>query len=393
MTNIVPEALSSNSILRDRTQRICTRCVMDTTDPDIIFDEEGVCNHCHSYDDQIHRHVFSGELGKAKVFELAEKIKKEGKGKPYDCIIGLSGGVDSTFTAYTVKKLGLRPLAVHLDNGWDSALAVKNIESALKTLSIDLYTHVLDWNEYRDLQLAFIKASTPDLEIPTDHAIVALLYDVARSHRVRYVISGCNARTESHLPPAWSQGHWDWGYIKTVAKLSGVTQFKSYPHMNFFRYHWNLRHCEWIDILNFIDYVKRDALKILEDQLGWTNYGGKHFESIYTRFYQGYFLLKKFGFDKRKCHLSSLICSGEITREYALKELEKSTYPMEIQKQDFEYVAKKFRISEAELNQLIALPKKSYWEYASYGKFQKTFLFRILQILFRWVTRSTPTNS
>ncbi len=194
--------------------RICARCVMDTSDPDIQFDANGVCNHCHAYDAAVASRVFTGDEARRLLDELVDRIRKQGAGKSYDCVIGVSGGVDSTFVAYKVKQLGLRPLAVHLDNGWDSELAVKNIENTLKRLNIDLYTRVLDWEEFKDLQLAFLRASTPDSEIPTDHAIVSELYKTAARIGVKYIVAGVNVRTESHLPAAWSTGHLDWRYIR-----------------------------------------------------------------------------------------------------------------------------------------------------------------------------------
>ena len=199
--------------------QICTRCIMDTTDPDITFDEHGVCIRCHEYDAMVKNEVHAGPEGKRKLMEMIEKIKRDGEDKQYDCLIGISGGVDSTFVAYKVKEYGLRPLAVHLDNGWDSELAVNNIHKALNILGIDLHTHVINWEEFKDLQVAFLKASTPDSEIPSDHAIVTLMYQIADQLGIKYVISGRNVRTETHVAPAWSMGHFDWKYIESVHKL------------------------------------------------------------------------------------------------------------------------------------------------------------------------------
>jgi N-acetyl sugar amidotransferase len=340
---------------------------MDTTDPDIRFDEKGICNHCRQYDELVKRFVFEGEEGKEKLRHIVDEIKVHGQGKEYDCIIGMSGGVDSSFVAYKVKKLGLRPLAVHLDNGWDSELAVKNIELLLKKLRIDLYTHVIDWKEFKDLQLSFLYASTPDSEIPTDHAIIAILYEIAKEKKVKHILYGCNLRTESHLPRAWSQGHLDWKYIDSIHKKYGHLPLTTFPHMDYFTLHRYLVTYTTINILNFLDYSKKDAMKILENELGWKYYGAKHYESIYTRFYQGYILPRKFGFDKRRMHLSSLICSGEITRSEAIEELKNEPYPTELQNQDKEYVIKKFGITEAEFVRIMNLPKRKFEEFPSYG--------------------------
>ena len=341
---------------------------MDTTDPDIIFDAQGVCNHCHDHDRLMKQKVVTGKEGEEYLHKLVEQMKHDGRGKPYDCLIGVSGGVDSTYVAYLVKKMGLRPLAVHMDNGWDSELAVKNIEETLKRLGIDLHTEVLDWEEFKGLQVAFLKASTPDSEIPSDHAIWAVLGDLADKLKVKYIVSGFNVRTETHLPRAWSQGHFDWKYIRSVFQQFGRGRLKTFPHIGFFTYYRRLLMHRRVDILNYIDFNKTEAMKILEGELGWRYYGGKHYESIYTRFYQGYILPMKFGYDKRRSHLSSLICSGEITREAALKELDKPTYQPSMQEEDREYVVKKLGLTDEEFESILNAPKKSFWDYPSYGR-------------------------
>ncbi|MEW6083532.1 MAG: N-acetyl sugar amidotransferase [Chloroflexota bacterium] len=348
--------------------RICTRCLMDTTDPDIVFDENGVCNHCHDHDRLMKQKVVTGKAGEEYLHKLVEQMKRDGRGKPYDCLIGVSGGVDSTYVAYLVKKMGLRPLAVHMDNGWDSELAVKNIEETLKRLGIDLHTEVLDWEEFKSLQVAFLKSSTPDSEIPSDHAIWAVLGDLADTLKVKYIVSGFNVRTETHLPRAWSQGHFDWKYIRSVHRLFGRGKLKTFPHIGFFTYYRRLLTHRRVDILNYIDFNKAEAMKMLEQELGWRYYGGKHYESIYTRFYQGYILPTKFGYDKRRSHLSSLICSGEITREAALKELDKPTYQPSMQEEDREYVVKKLGLTDDEFEAILNAPKKTFWDYPSYGR-------------------------
>ena len=360
---------------------------MDTSDPDIKFDNNGICNHCHTYDDSIKTFVFDGDEGKGKLQKIIEDIKKSAQGKEYDCVIGVSGGVDSSFVAYKVKELGLHPLAVHLDNGWDSELAVKNIELFLKKLDIDLYTHVIDWEEFKDLQLSFLYASTPDSEIPSDHAINAILHHIAHEKKIKYIIYGCNIRTESHLPKAWSQGHLDWKYIRSIHKKYGHIPLVTFPHMNLFALSRYAITQKTINILNYLEYSKKDAMKVLENEVGWRYYGGKHYESIYTRFYQGYILPKKFGYDKRKTHLSSLICSGEITRAEALEELKLDPYSQEMQKQDRDYVIKKFGLSEEEFERIMSLPTKKFEEFPSY---ENSLLFKGMRILLRTLRIRSP---
>jgi N-acetyl sugar amidotransferase len=361
----------------ERAYRICTRCLMDTSDPEIQFDEHGVCNHCHDYDRLVQQRVLTGEAGLRYLEKLVEQIQREGQGKPYDCVMGVSGGVDSTYVAYVAKtRLGLRPLAVHMDNGWDSELAVKNIEETLKRLGIDLYTSVLNWEEFKDLQLAFLKASTPDSEIPSDHAIWAVIGDMAEKLKVRYILSGFNVRTETHLPRAWSQGHFDWKYMRAVHRQFGEARLRTFPHQDLFTYYRRLLTLRRVDILNYLDYNKQEAMQLLERDLGWKYYGGKHHESIYTRFYQGYILPTKFGYDKRRSHFSSQICSGEITREAALVELQKPAYAPSLQEEDREYVAKKLGVSDSEFDAIMKLPRKRFSDYPSYGRVIEGPLFK-----------------
>jgi len=341
---------------------------MDTTDPAIRFDHLGVCNHCHDYDRNAAEQLHEGEEGIAKLHAIAERIRAEGEGKPYDCVIGVSGGVDSSYVAWKVKELGLRPIAVHLDNGWDSELAVKNIENIVERLDIDLRTHVLDWEEFRDLQVAFLRASTPDSEIPSDHAILAVLLRTVQQLGLRTIISGVNLRTESHLPPAWSQGHLDSRYIRAVHAKFGKRPLRTFPLIGF----WKARSFRTggvtVDLLNYLDVTRAEALDTLKRELGWQSYGGKHHESIYTRFYQGYILPRKFGFDKRKSHLSSLICAGQLSRDDALEELEHEPYARELQEADREYVVKKLGLTDSEFQEIMDTPPRSFWDFDSYAQ-------------------------
>ena len=352
----------------DKEYRICKKCIMDTTDPDITFDEQGVCNHCYKYEERKNRDIHYDEAGQQKLARIVEKIKSEGRDKEYDCLIGVSGGVDSTTVAYRVKKLGLRPLAIHLDNGWDSELAVSNIEKILRSLDIDLFTYVLDWEEFKDLQLSFLKASVPNCEIPTDHAITALLYHQAAKRNIKYIITGGNVVTEAILPLHWGYYNQDWRHIKAIHKRFGTVKLKSFYHLTLFNWvnYIYIKGIKWFPLLNYQPYVKEEAKKFLLQELGWRDYGGKHYESIYTRFYQGYILAVKFGFDKRRAHLATLISAGQITREEALREMQKSPYlSEEMLKQDRDYVIKKLGLTEEEFEKIMSLPVKVHTDYPS----------------------------
>ena len=350
--------------------RVCTRCVMDTTDSEIVFDAEGVCNHCHEHVRAIARDVFSGEDGRNRLEAIAEDLKRENRGKPYDCIIGVSGGVDSSYVAWLVKDLGLRPLAVHLDNGWNSVIAVSNIANQIEALDIDLYTHVIDWEEYKDIQRAFLKASVPDVEVPTDHAINTIMMRVATKFGVRTVMRGGNVNTESHHAPLWSQGHMDYGYIHDVHRKFGSGKVKTFPHINFVEFLSLYRRpfVTTIDVLNFADYSREKALARIQSDLGWKDYGGKHHESVFTRWFQGVYLPRKFDFDKRKMHLSSLISTGQITRDAARAALQQPTYDEALQEEDCDFVAKKLGFTRPELDAIMTAPPAFFGDFDSWEK-------------------------
>ena len=348
--------------------RVCTRCIMDTSDPEIEFDADGVCNHCHDYERRLAAEVYPGVKGKQQLAKVVAQIKREGAGKKYDCILGLSGGVDSTYVAYVTKQLGLRPLAVHLDNGWNSEISVRNIENIVTILGIDLHTEVLDWEEFRRLQVAFLRASTPDSEIPTDHAIIATLYKLAAEHGIRWIMDGSNIVTEIMVPATWSHGHSDWGYIKHLNDTFGGGELKTYPHYDYYDYMVRFPHRQRIQrfpLLNYIDFNKLEAMEVMKRELNWTPYGGKHYESIYTRFYQGYILPKKFGFDKRRSHLSCLVANGRMTRDEALAEIQKPALSEEMEREDRAFVTKKLGLTEAEFDDIMNAERKTFWDYPS----------------------------
>lgn len=370
-----------------RQYQVCVRCVMDTTDPAIRFDENGVCNHCKRYEERTSREMHYDEAGQEKLEKLVATIKERGKNKEYDCLIGVSGGADSTMVAYVVKKqLGLRPLAVHLDNGWDSELAVSNIQRTLDRLGIDLYTHVLDWEEFKDLQLSFLKSSVINAETPTDHAIMALLFHTASERGVPYILGGSNLVTEGIMPSSWMYDHRDWRQIKGIHNRFGKIRLKTYPHYTLaeMAYYILVKRIKYIPILNFVPYHKNQARELIQQELGWREYRFKHHESIYTRFYQSYILPAKFNVDKRKAHLSSLILSGQITREEALNELKKDIYPPDLIDQDKEYVGKKLGLTEEEFDGIMALPIKSFREYPN-----SQLLFNRLLPLINYTKRIT----
>lgn len=363
--------------------RICSNCIMDTSDPEITFDESGFCNYCRGYEARKKMFVPSAEEKSRHLQELIDLCRKKGRGKKYDCIIGVSGGVDSTYVAYKVKELGLRPLAVHLDNGWDAELAVSNIHNVLKKLDIELYTKVLDWEEFRSLQVAFLKASTPDSEIPTDHAIGALLKGMAVQEDVPLIL-GTNYSSESILPRTWSQGHMDWGYIKRVNRLFGKYKLRDFPHYSVYMYsYWTrIQRLTMFSLLDYIEYDKENAKKFLIEELGWRDYGGKHHESIYTKFFQAYILPTKFGYDKRRAHLSSLILAGQIKREEALKQMEKPLYDEKELREHLVYVPKKLGLTTEEFETIMNNPPGKYEEFSP--KFPKIIL-SIEQKFFRFV--------
>jgi N-acetyl sugar amidotransferase len=346
----------------DPDYRQCSITVMDNiADPGIRFDRNGVCNYYYEYKEVESKEVFKGKDGEEKLAQLVDKIKAEGKGKPYDCLIGLSGGVDSTYVAYLAKQLGLRPLAVHLDNSWNLELAVKNVENIITKLGFDLYTLVVNWEEFRDIQLAYLKASVVDIEVVSDHAIFASMYKLAKDKKIGYIISGTNIVTEYIMPPSWLYKKMDFANLKDIHKQYGKIKLKTYPTLDFkkFLYYSAVLKLNPISILNYVPYDKKKVKEIIKKELDWRDYGGKHFESLFTKFYQAYILPKKFKIDKRKAHLSTLISSGQLTREEAVKELENPIYPPGELEQDMEYVLKKLGLTmESFENIMHTAPRK-----------------------------------
>ncbi len=362
---------------KDPGYRQCAITVMDNiADPDIKFDKDGICNYYHEYQVAAKEGVFPGKQGEDKLATLVDKIRREGRGKPYDCLIGLSGGVDSTYVAYLVKQLGLRPLAVHLDNGWNSELAVKNVENIITRLGFDLYTLVVNWEEFKDIQLSYLRASVVDIEVVSDHAIFSTMYKLAREKNIGSIISGTNIVTEYIMPPGWLYQKMDFANLKDIHNRFGKVKLKTYPSFDFkkYVYYSAVLRLTPVSILNYVPYNKKEVKEVIKRELGWRDYGGKHYESIFTKFYQAYILPEKFRIDKRKAHLSTLICSGQITREEALAELEQPIYnPVEL-KADKEYVLKKLGLSEEEFGKIMGLPVKRHQEYKSDRKLKDSYM-------------------
>jgi N-acetyl sugar amidotransferase len=352
-------------------RKICTRCILDNTVPEITYDEKGICNYC-KINDEIMREYPAGEEGDKLLHEMVLKIKKHGKGKKYDCIIGVSGGTDSTYTLYLMKKMGLRPLAVHFDNGWNSEIAVENIKNATDILDVDLYTLVADWEEFKDMQVAFLKSSTPDAEVPTDYAIISVLLKVASKENINYIIEGQASRAEGTTPLGWT--YHDGRYLRSVQKKYGLKKAKSFPVLSLFQllYFFFVKRVKLTRPLEFMDYSKKMAKEVNTKELGWKDPGGHHHESIFTKFFQSYYLTNKFNIDKRKRECSAKIRSGKMTREDGLQEVSKA-YPVE--EGIVDYVKSKLGLSDEDFENIMSAPNKSFLDYPTY--------FPLIQML-RW---------
>lgn len=366
----------------ERSYQQCTNCIMDTTDPLIEFDDQGACNHCRNYQDYEKNWRKTGEEAKIALDQMVEQIKEDGKGNKYDCILGLSGGVDSSYLCYYAKKvLDLRILVVHVDSGWNSELAVNNIENIVTKLNIDLHTLVLDWEEMKDLQRSFFLASVPNCDTPQDHAFIAALYSEARKFNIHHILNGGNMATESILPTYWGYDAADSVHLKDVHKKYGKLKLKHYPFFTTFQqvilypriYKMNVHRP-----LELIDYNKEEVKQFLKVKLGWRDYGGKHYESRFTKFFQAHYLPEKFGFDKRIAHLSSLVVSGQMSREQALKEASAPLYDSVELEEDIEYIRKKLGFSEEEWQVIMNSAPKTEEHYATYKQLRNRYS-RILE--------------
>jgi N-acetyl sugar amidotransferase len=347
---------------------ICTNCVMDTTDSNITFDDKGVCDHCNTFYKDIKPNWHTDQTGLNQIKSTIEKIKKDGEGKDFDCILGMSGGVDSSYLLHlAVEQLGLRPLVFHVDAGWNSQQAVNNIEVLIEKLKLDLYTDVINWEEMKDLQLAFFKSGVPHIDTPQDHAFFATMYKFANKYKVNYILTGANYSTECiRNPKEWMYFQSDSTQIKDIHKKFGKKPLKDFPLTNILWHKVYLKYFKKIQVfspLNNMPYTKKEAVKLLTEKYGWQEYPQKHFESRFTRFYESYWLFEKFGYDVRKVQFSSLILTGQMTREEALEQLEQLPYDKENIKHDFEFVANKLGITVQELQACFDAPNKTYKDY------------------------------
>lgn len=360
MTMNTPQAIT--------THTVCTRCVMDTTDSLITFDEHGVCDHCRSFDTNVKPNWHTDQRGKEALQAIIEKIKKDGQDREFDCIMGMSGGADSSYLLHVaVTEFNLRPLVFHVDGGWNTDISVNNIQVMIDKLDLDLYTEVINWEEMKDFQLSYFKSSLPCIDIPQDHAFIATLYNFAEKHKIKYILNGGNFSTECvRNPLEWLYHGTDMAQIKDIRKQFGTIPLKTYPFSSILRHKLYLKYIRGIQVvkpLNYFPYIKEDAMALLHKEYGWQPYPQKHFESRFTRFFEGYWLPTKFGYDTRKVQFSSLILTGQMTREDALEKLKHPALTPEESKQEFEYIATKLGISVDELRGYLHAPNKTHRDY------------------------------
>lgn len=347
---------------------VCANCVMDTTDSAIVFDNDGICDHCTTFYEKIEPSWDTDQRGQDGLDQMVEKIRADGKGKDFDCIIGMSGGIDSSYLLYMAKeKLGLRPLVFHVDAGWNSQIAVNNIERLVEGLDLDLFTEVIDWEEMKDLQRAFFRSGVPHIDTPQDHSFFAMMYKFATEHKVRHILTGANFSTECiRNPLEWMYYQSDSIQIRDIHSQFGERPLNNFPITSILWHKIWLPYIRGIKVLkplNNLPYIKAEARELLMERFGWQPYPQKHFESRFTRFYESYWLPERFGYDVRKVQFSSLILTGQMTRKDALEELEKPSFDRETIGQDIEFVANKLDITVDELMSYLTLPKKNHNDY------------------------------
>lgn len=348
--------------------RRCNNCIMDTTDPEIKFDDKGVCDHCNNFYGNILPNWKPGSEGKKQLMKIVAKIIRDGKDKDYDCLMGISGGVDSSYMAYLARvKLGLRPLIFHIDAGWNSQQAVNNIERIIDSLNLDLHTEVINWEEMKDLQAAFFKAQVCHVDTPQDHAFQAAMWNFASKNGFKYILNGGNISSECVREPLeWHYHASDLRQIKDIHTKFGTRPLKSFPLASIFKYRIYYKYVKGISVIKPLDYIpfeKEKAMQFLEKEFGWQRYAQKHYESRFTRFYEGYWMPKKFGFDIRLAHYSSLILTNQMTREEALKKVSVLPYDDEAIKEDFEYVATKLGFTVDEFKEIMNGNNKTFRDY------------------------------
>jgi N-acetyl sugar amidotransferase len=369
--------------MAERAYQQCSRCVMDTSDYEIKFDAMGYCNHCSNYYDNTVKLAYSGADSDSKLARIVDKIKRKGKKSSYDCLLGISGGIDSCYTAYILKTLGLRVLLVHLDNGWNSELAVSNIKLVAEKLGFDYESYVLDWDTFSDLQLSFLKASVVEAETPTDIAIAGAVHRTAVKYNIKYIISGGNTATEGILPALWHYDSKDVTYLKAIHKKFGSKKLNNFPSFGYSReiYCKFVKGIRMVYILSYLPFNKDSAKQLLETEFGWKYYEGKHHESKFTAFIHSYFLPTKFNLDYRRATLSTQICAGTITREQALEQLKLPPYQPQKAAIETEYICKKLGISIDEFMEILHAPPKSYKDYPNDERKLK-FIYRIYKQYF-----------
>ncbi len=352
------------------TYKICSNCVMDTSDPEIVFDKNGICDHCTTYYSEVEPNWNTGKKGNEYLDKLKEKIKIDRKSEEFDCLIGMSGGIDSSYlTHFVTVEMGLKPLVFHVDAGWNSQIAVNNIEKLVDGLDLDLYTEVIDWEEFKDLQISFFKSGVSHIDTPQDHAFFATMYKFARKYKIKYIFTGANYSTECiRNPKDWMYYQSDSVQIKDIHNIFGKKKLKNFPLTNILWHKMYLPIIYGIKVyrpLDYTNYIKSDAKKLLIEKYGWQPYPQKHFESRFTKFYESFWLPKRFGYDVRRVQFSSLILTKQMSREDAIKELKKSPYEEKVIKEEINFIINKLDISEQEFWQFYNLPKKSYRNYKS----------------------------
>lgn len=357
---------------------------MDTSDPDIVFDENGVCNHCTGFIERLQSRGYVKGESEALWQQYVDVIKNSRKGKEYDCIVGISGGVDSCYVAYLCKQYGLRTLLIHMDNGWDTEIAVNNIKAVAKALEFDYMSYVLDWEEFKNIQLAYLKSSSVDLEMPTDVGILASIYEMAAKHNIKYIISGGNLSSEGILPLQWGYHRYkDMKMYNYIVRKYSNTRIRKVPVIGLLKesYYRFFRKMKTLYILNYIEFDKDKAKQYLMQHLNWKDYGGKHHESKITAFWQGYVMYSKYNMDYRRSTFASQICLSQISREEALEKLKEKPFDDGKVQEDKKYIAKKYGISVEELEGYLKLPPKTYVDFPNnkklidfcYGFYNKHF--------------------
>lgn len=362
--------------MSSRPYQICSRCVMDTSDENITFDKNGICDHCRGFKKDVLPYWDTTNKGKKKLEILIEKVKSSGKGNEFDSIIGLSGGLDSSYLLHkVVTEYKLKPLVFHVDGGWNTDIAVNNIQMLVDKLGLELFTEVINWEEMRDLQHSFFKSGVSHLDTPQDHAFVATLYHFANKHNIKYILNGGNYSTECvRNPLQWIYHGTDLKQIKHIQNKFGTIKLKTFPFSNilfhkiFLRYFKNIK---VIKPLNYLPYIKSEAINILTKTYNWMPYPQKHFESRFTKFFEGYWLTTRFGYDTRRTQFSSLILTNQMSRDYAIEKLKQSPFDPEKIEQEFEYISNKLNIEISQLSNYHSMPLKSYRDYPNqYNKFK-----------------------